>query len=89
LLPLLRKEEKDVLLRGRVNQMLLSFMSWTHGKPIHLNTYHAEIAAKLNEFLVASDLYVLYRNLEAAGHIRPETLLFSIFGFPDRVTIRQ
>ncbi len=87
LLPLLHKAEADPVLRERVAQMRLAFVRWTHGKPIDPVNYHHVIAQKLSEFLVEFDLYDLHQNLETAGHVRPETLLFSIFGYPDKVVV--
>jgi hypothetical protein len=87
LLPLLHKAEKDPTIRDRFNQMRFEIVHWFHGKPIDLRTFHEEIGTKLSECLVKYDLYDLNINLRAAGHVRPETLFFSIYGFPDHVKI--
>jgi len=87
LLPLLHKAETDPKITDRFHEMRLEIVHWAHGRPIDPRTYHEEMAKKLTESLVRHDLYDLYRNLQDAGHVRPESLLFSIYGFPDRVTI--
>ncbi len=87
LLPLVHKAETDPEIRNRFNQMRLEIVHWLHGKALDRTTCDEEIATKLSECLMNHDLYDLHRNLQAAGHIRPETLLFSIYGFPDRVTV--
>jgi hypothetical protein len=87
LLPLIHKAENDDTLRERVGVTLLEFIQWAHGRPVDPENYPKEVAVKLTEILLQNDLYDLHRNLESAGQVRPETLLFSMFGFPDRVTI--
>jgi hypothetical protein len=87
LLPLLHKAEKDHQLREVVGRVLLEIVAWTHGRRIEFETYHNELAVKLAEVLSKYKLTELQENLEVAGQVRPETLLFSIFGFPDRVNV--
>lgn len=87
LLPLLHKAENDDSLRKRVGTVLFEFIQWASGRPVDPKRYPEEVAVKLTEILLQNDLYDLHQNLHSAGHVRPETLLFSMFGFPDRVTI--
>jgi hypothetical protein len=87
LLPLLHKAETDPQIADRFNYMRFDLVQWVHGRPIDPSTYHDEIATKLTECLVRYGLYDLYRNLQEAGHVRPETLMFSIYGFPDLVEV--
>lgn len=87
LLPLLHKAETDQKIADRFNSMRLELVRWFHGRPIDLRTYAEQIATKLTQCLIKYELYDLHRNLQEAGHVRPETLLFSIYGFPDSVTI--
>jgi hypothetical protein len=89
LLPLLHKAETDPKIAQPLNHMRLEIIQWFHGRPIDVATHHKEVATKLTECLVKYGLYSLNRNLWEAGHIRPETLLFSIYGFPDRVMIAK
>jgi hypothetical protein len=87
LLPLLHKAETDDTLRERVAMALFEFIQWAHGRPVDPERYPEEVAVRLTEILLQNDLYDLHRNPQSAGHVRPETLLFSMFGFPDQVTI--
>jgi hypothetical protein len=89
LLPIMHKAEADPKIAERFKAMRLEFVRWIDGRPIDLGTYDEQIAMKLTECLVEYELYDLYRNLQEAGLVRPETLLFSIYGFPDMVTIAQ
>jgi hypothetical protein len=87
LLPLFHRAENDAGIRKRMGPFLGELALWAHGRPVDPETYHEQIAVDISELLLKHDLYDLHRNLDAAGRIRPETLLFSIFGFPERVLL--
>jgi hypothetical protein len=87
LLPLIYRAEKDSKIRDRFHRMRIEILRAVSGRPINPSTYPDEIANKLTESLLKYDLYDLYQNLRTAGHVRPETLLFSIYGFPGQVMI--
>jgi hypothetical protein len=87
LLPLVHKAETDTQIGRQLNYMLRELIQWFSGRPVDPKTYHEEVSTKLTELLLKYNLYNLHRNLDEAGHVRPETLMFSIYGFPDLVTI--
>jgi hypothetical protein len=87
LLPLLHKAEADSAIREKVGLAWFEFIQWSRGRPVNPELYPKEVAVRLTELLLQNDLYDLYRNLHSAGRVRPETLLFSMFGFPNQVTI--
>jgi hypothetical protein len=87
LLPLVRKAEADPQIREPLSYLLRELVLWFSGRPVDVKTYHEKVATKLTELLLKYDLYTKHRHLDAAGHVRPETLMFSIYGYPDLVTI--
>jgi len=87
LLPLIRKAETDPEIRKPLGYVLGDLIKWFSGRPVDVETYLEKVAIKLSELLVKYGLYEKHRHLDEAGHVRPETLMFSIYGFPDLVTI--
>jgi hypothetical protein len=87
LLPLVRRAETHPSIGGKLGYMFGELVQWFNGRRVDPKTYHEEVATKLTELLVKHALYDVHRNLDEAGHVRPETLMFSIYGFPDLVTI--
>ena len=88
LLPLMcRAVEKNTKHRRETRLHVWGTNSVAQWSPVDPKTYHEEVAIKQTELLVKYDLYDVHRNLAEAGHVRPETLMFSICGSPDLVTI--
>jgi hypothetical protein len=87
LLPLVRKAETDPEIRKPLGYLLGELVLWLSGRPVDVETYFEKVAIKLTELLLKYGLYEKHRHLDEAGHVRPETLMFSIYGFPDLVTI--
>jgi hypothetical protein len=87
LLPLVRRAERDPEIRTPLGYLLRELILWFSGRPVNVETYLEKVAIKLSELLVKYGLYEKHRHLDEAGHVRPETLMFSIYGFPDLVTI--
>lgn len=87
LLPLIRRAEKQVDLRPRVAAVIQDLLRWAGSHPIVLNRYRMEIAVKMGECLAQHGLGDAQANLTQSGHVRPETLLFTIFGMPSAVAV--
>jgi len=86
LLPLVRKAETDLEIRKPLGYLLGELILWFSGRPVDVETYLDKVAIKLSELLLKYGLYEKHRHLDEAGQVRPETLMFSMYGYPDLVT---
>jgi hypothetical protein len=89
LLPLFRLAEKDAEVRSRLGLVLADFFSWTRGREIDIRKHRHEIAWFVGEAILRHGLQQIQIRHLAPGTVRPETLLFSIFGVPTHVELKR
>jgi hypothetical protein len=87
LLPLIRRAEQQVDLRSRVAAVIQDLLHWGTRHQIVIDRFRTEIAEKIGECLKKHSLEEIQANLTQSGHVRPETLLFTIFGMPSAVAV--
>jgi hypothetical protein len=88
LLPMIRRAKRDPELRKRVGAVLGAYFAWTREQPIpDVRRFRREAAWFLGSAIAQAGLTELVSRLEKAGQIRPETLLFSVFGVPSEVRL--
>ncbi len=87
LLPIIRRAEQRVDLRPRVAGVIQDLLQWAGNHRIVINRYRMEMAEKMGELLVKHGLAEAHANLTQSGVVRPETLLFTIFGMPSAVNV--
>jgi hypothetical protein len=89
LLPFFRLAEKDPEVRKRLGLVLSEFFAWTHGRELDIREYRLEIAWFLGEAILRHGLQQIQIGHLSSGIVRPETLLFSIFGVPAHVELKR
>jgi hypothetical protein len=88
MLPLMRKAQNDDGLKKAVGRVLGAYFSWAGNRPIKdVRVFRHEVALFLAEALDREGLSELHSGLRLGGYIRPETLLFSVFGVPRHVQL--
>jgi hypothetical protein len=87
LLPLFRQAEANAELKGPLAAVLSEFFSWSQGRNLDVRKHRHEIAWFVGESLARHGLTPLYAGALQAGHVRPETLLFTAFGAPGHITL--
>jgi hypothetical protein len=88
LLPLFREAEANPALKAPLGAVLSEFLRWAHGRPLDVRKHRHEVAWFVGESLARHGLTPLYAGALQAGHVRPETLLFTAFGAPGRVMLK-
>lgn len=88
LLPLFRQAEANPELKVPLGAVLSEFFQWSHGRSLDVRKYRHEIAWFVGESLARHGLTPLYVGALQAGHVTPETLLFTAFGAPGRVMLK-
>ena len=88
LLPLLRRSERDRKLRKPLGKVLSAYFRWAANRPIEdARRFRHEAAWCLNAALAQNGLMEIHQAQVSAGHTRPETLFFSVFGAPSQVDL--
>lgn len=89
LLPLLRRSRTDKTLRSTLASILADFFQWADQGHEDARKYRHEAAWMLGSLLARHDLAQRYQHTWDAGLVRPETLLFTVFGLPGNVEITE
>ncbi len=87
LLPLIRKSEKDAVLRKALGNVLGDYLGWAAHTFLEVRQFRHTAAWVLGESMARHGLTKTYVEALLAGSVRPETLLFSAFGVPSRVEL--
>ena len=89
ILPLIRRAETDPQVRRRLGGLMGEFFAWAGANPItDVPRFRHECARVLDFLLKRNGLYDAYMGAHSAGHLRPETLLFSAFGAPSMIDLK-
>ena len=88
LLPFFRLSQKSVEVRTKLGLVLGEFFQWTHGRELDIRKYRHEIAWFVGEATLRHGLQSIQVAHLKSGVVRPETLLFSIFGVPTHVELK-
>lgn len=88
LLPIFRMAERDVSVKEKLAKVLSEFFTWTYRRELDIRKYRYEIAWFIGESLLRNGLQQLQLAHLQSGIVRPETLLFSVFGVPTQVKLR-
>jgi len=81
--------QKDPEVRKKLGFVLSDFFTWTHGRELDIRKYRHEIAWLLGEAILRNGLQEIQLGHLQSGIVKPETLLFSIFGVPTHVKLRR
>jgi hypothetical protein len=87
LLPLIRKSVKDAALKKALGSVLGDYLNWATQASLEVRRFRHAAAWVLGESMARHGLTQTYLEVQQAGNVRPETLLFSAFGIPGRVDI--
>jgi hypothetical protein len=87
MLPLMRRAERDASLKKPLGQVLGGFLAWSAQGTIDVRKYRYDAAMVLGELLAKHGLSGAQSEIERAGLVRPETLLFTAFGVPGQVRL--
>jgi hypothetical protein len=87
LLPLFRRAERDAALKEHLGAVMFEFFNWTKGRTLEIRKYREEVAWIMGEAMARHGLTTAYVGSLQAGNVRPETLLFTIFGAPGLIDI--
>ena len=88
LLPFFRLSQRSVEVRTKLGLVLGEFFQWTHGRELDIRKYRHEIAWFVGEAILRHGLQSIQVAHLKSGVVRPETLLFSIFGVPTHVELK-
>ncbi len=88
LLPLFKRAGKDPKIKERLGHVMSEFFNWAHGRELDTRKYRNEIAWLLGEAIARHGLQEIYIGNLRSGALRPETLLFSVFGVPGHVELK-
>lgn len=89
LLPLLRRAEGDSGLRKSLSEVFGKFFLWSNRTPLEPRKYRYAVAMELGRIMAEHELSGMYSQMIEAGLVRPETLLFTIFGAPDHIRLAR
>jgi CHAT domain len=87
LLPLIRRSDKDERLREALGGVLGEYLAWEDGGKLSAHEYRHKAAYRLAIAMERHGVATQYNNALQAGLVRPETLLFTAFGFPGMIAI--
>ena len=88
LLPLLRRSERDRKLRKPLGRVLNAYYRWAANRPIEdARRFRHEATWCHNAAIAQNGLTEIHQAQVRAGHTRPETLFFSLFGAPSQVDL--
>jgi hypothetical protein len=88
LLPFFRLAKKDQEVKARLGAVLTEFFNWTRGRELDIRLYRHEIAWFIGEAMLRHGLQSVQIGHAVSGAVKPETLLFSVFGVPSHVTLK-
>ena len=88
-LPVMRRSMGDKGRREALGHVFSDFFSWARGARLTARELRVATAWVLGEAMARHGLTDLYVAAHEAGQLRPETLLFSAFGAPNRVEILE
>lgn len=88
LLPLFRVAEREESIKPALQTILSEYFQWSIKRGIDVKTYGNEAAHVLGELIARTGLRHRYTSMRENGLVRPETLLFSAFGFPEHLDLR-
>jgi hypothetical protein len=86
--PLMRRCSSDPNKARQLSHLFATYLS-EMAKPVPSAEYRLKAAHLLNELLQKAQLREMYEQIEKAGLIIPETLLYSIFGLPDNIRLKS
>ena len=87
LFPLLRRAEGDSSLREPLGRMIGGYLSDVQGKPLDPKSFKYEAAFILAKHLQEQGLDTLQAQTVQSGGVTPQSLLFTAFGFPSKVSL--
>ena len=88
LLPFFRLAERDPEVRQKLSLVLSDFFRWTHRRELDIRKCRHEIAWFVGESILRHGLQETQIGHLGSGIVKPETLLFSVFGVPTHVELK-
>ena len=89
MLPLLRRGQKDQSIAKRVGEVFLGYLAWAGSANVTVPEFRDRSRQLLWELLENAGLAEQQRQLEQAGLVLPETMLFTMFGAPEHISLRH